>query len=157
MSDDIEPKLFPAWRQAEAELLASGVTFGSLINHEWLRQAFGIREPKTIAEAQRNDLIMLRQTEALRESLLNNHRFMLRPVRGVGYRVVLPEEQTRVAMEDRTREVRSALRKLARELSHVDHTRLNDQQRKENTDAQAKLGALRTMFRKRLAAPDIED
>lgn len=150
MSEDQSPKLFPAWRQAEADLIAQGVTFGGLITDEWLREAFGVKEPKTIADAQRNDLVMLRQTECLRESLLENRNMMLRRVQGVGYTVVMPQQQTKLAVEDRTREVKSALRKMAREISHVEVAALDDAQRKENVDAQAKLGQLRSMFRKQL-------
>jgi len=150
VSEDQSPKLFPAWRQAEADLIAQGVTFGGLITDEWLREAFGVKEPKTIADAQRNDLVMLRQTECLRESLLENRNMMLRRVQGVGYTVVMPQQQTKLAVEDRTREVKSALRKMAREISHVEVAALDDAQRKENVDAQAKLGQLRSMFRKQL-------
>lgn len=150
MSEDQSPKLFPAWRQAEADLIAQGVTFGGLITDEWLREAFGVKEPKTIADAQRNDLVMLRQTECLRESLLENRNMMLRRVQGVGYTVVMPQQQTKLAVEDRTKEVKSALRKMAREISHVEVAALDDAQRKENVDAQAKLGQLRSMFRKQL-------
>lgn len=150
MSEEQSPKLFPAWRQAEADLIAQGVTFGGLITDEWLREAFGVKEPKTIADAQRNDLVMLRQTECLRESLLENRNMMLRRVQGVGYTVVMPQQQTKLAVEDRTKEVKSALRKMAREISHVEVAALDDAQRKENVDAQAKLGQLRSMFRKQL-------
>lgn len=153
MKEEQELKLFPAWRQAELDLIAQGVTYGSLITDEWLREAFGVGEPKTIADAQRNDLIMLQQTQALRDSLLESRNMMLRRVQGVGFSVVPPDQQTRVAMEDRTREVRNALRKLAREVSHVDRSRLTDDQRKENADAQAKIGALRGMVRRKLTGP----
>lgn len=145
-----DPKLFPAWRQAERDLLASGVTYGSLITTEWLREAFGLREPKGIAEFQRNELVMLRQTHELSASLLENHRMMLVTVRGVGYTVVPPEKQTAVAMERRTKEIKAALSKLAREVSFVNTEQLTDSQRKENADAQAKLGALRSLVRKQL-------
>lgn len=149
MSDQT-PKLYPAWRQAEADLLATGVTYGSLISDEWLDHAFGITAPQSIAEAERAQLVRLSQIEALRESLLANHNMMLTRVRGVGFTVVPPELQTKTAMQMRTKEVRVALQKLAREISHVNTSLLTDDQRKENTDAQAKLGVLRTMFRKRL-------
>lgn len=149
--DDPQVKLYPAWRQAEKDLLEEGLSYGSLIPDEWLKLAFGLAEPETIAQAQRNDLVMLRQLDALRESLLQGHRMMLRRVQGVGYTVVTPEQQTAVALKDRTREVKCAMRKLAQELSYVNHERLSDDQRKENADAQAKLGALRSMVRKKLA------
>lgn len=145
-----EPKLFPAWRQAEVELLANGATYGSLVTTDWLREAFGIKEAATVAQYQRNELVMLRQTQALSESLLENHRMMLVPVRGVGYTIVPPEKQTAVAMDRRTKEIKQALMKMAREISFVNVEKLTDAQRKENSDAQAKIGALRGLVRKQL-------
>jgi len=71
----------------------------------------------------------------------------------VGYSAVPPEQQTRTALAMRTKEVKSALSKLAREISHVNLDKLNDAQRQENADAQAKLGSLRSMVRKQLKGP----
>lgn len=148
---DADPiKLYPPFRQAEADLLKAGATHGSLISDEWLHEAFGIKEPRTIAEAEKNKLVFLRQFTCLSESLLQNHKMMLRRTRGVGYTVVLPEHQTKVAMADRTREVKAALARLAMEISHVDTVALTDSQRQENTNAIAKLGVLRGMVRKQL-------
>lgn len=150
MSPDDEPKLYPAWRQVEADLLASGLTYGSIITTELLDAGLGIVPPKTIAEYQKAELVRLRQITALKESLLESRNMLLVSEPGVGYRVVLPEEQTKLSMHLRTREMKSALAKLMREVSHVDTGRLSDAQRQENVDAQAKLGALRSIFRKRL-------
>lgn len=145
-----ETKLYPAWRQAEAEILASGATYGSIIDAQWLDAALGIQPATTIAEYQRNELIRLRQVTMLKESLLEGHKMMLVSEPGVGYRVVTPAEQTRRAMHTRTREVKSAMAKLLREVTHVDRGRLSDEQRRENSDALAKLGSLRVMMRQRL-------
>lgn len=151
MNDDsTEPKLSPAWRQAEKDLLANGLTYGSLIEHEWLDNAFGIKPAQTVSQYQRNELIRLRQLQDLQASLLENHKMMLAPVRGVGYSVVPPEKQTALSLDRRGKEVRAALAKMARELSHVNSALLTDDQRKENTDAMAKLGQLRTITRKKL-------
>lgn len=150
MSSEDSTKLSPAWRQAEADLLASGLTYGSLIDHEWLDEAFGLKPAQTIAQHQRNELIRLRQMQDLQASLLENHKMMLTPVRGVGYSVVPPDKQTKIAMQRRGNEVRAALCKMAKELVNVNATLLNDTQRKENTDALAKLGQLRAMTRKKL-------
>jgi hypothetical protein len=146
--------LFPAWRQAEKDLFAQGLAHGSVITDEWLDEAFGIKEPKTIAEAERNQLVRLRQFQCLSEALLEGHQMMLQRVRGVGYAVVPPEAQTRTALATRIKEVRTAMRKLGRELVNVAADRLTDDQRKENSDAQAKIGALRSLMRKRLKAPE---
>lgn len=148
--DETEPKLYPAWRQAEADLLANGLTFGSIITRDTLEAAFGIKPAETIQQHISNELIYLRQTTAMRESLLESHRMMLVSEPGVGFRVAMPQEQTKLSMHQRTREVKAAMQKLSREITHVQTSMLNDEQRKENSDAQAKIGALRSMVRKQL-------
>lgn len=148
--DGDRTRLYPAWRQAEADLIAQGMTFGSIVTTEWLEAAFGLREARTISEYQKNELVFLRQVTALRESLLETRKMMLVSEPGVGYRVVLPEEQTRMAMHVRTREIKNAMAKLLREVSNVDLSKLSDAQRKDNADALAKLGALRSTMRKQL-------
>ena len=150
MSDDTTPKLYPAWRQAEADLIASGLGYGSIITEDFLRSAFGLREPKTIAEYQQNSLVYLRQITALRESLLEGHKMLLVAESGVGFRVAMPEEQTRLSMHQRTKEVKAAIQKMVREVTNVQTSLLTDEQRKENADALAKMGSLRSMVRKQL-------
>ena len=152
-----EVKLHPAWRQAESDLLAQGVTYGSLITQDWLDAAFGITPASTIAQHQRNELIRLRQFQELAASLLENYRMMLAPVRGVGYSVVPPDQQTAVSMRRRTKEIRSAMAKMLREVKYVNDALLTDAQRKEHTDATAKLGQLRSMLRKQLAPSQIAE
>jgi len=148
--EDATPKLYPAWRQAEADLLADGLAHGSIITRETLEAAFGITPAKSVQQHISNELIYLRQTTALRESLLENQKMMLVSEPGVGFRVAMPEEQTKLAMHQRTREVKAAMQKLVREITNVNTTLLADDQRKENADAQAQIGALRTMVRKQL-------
>lgn len=150
MSEPDGTKLYPAWRQAEADLVANGLAFGSIITSEWMDAALGIRPPQSIPEYERNQLVRLRQMTALRDSLLESRKMMLVSEPGVGYRVVTPEEQTRLSTHVRTKEMKAALSKMIKEVSNVDVARLNDDQRKENSDALAKLGAIRSMFRKRL-------
>lgn len=152
-ADDDSTTLYPAWRQAEKQLLASGLTPGQIITHEWLTEAFGLRPATTIEQHERNKLTFLRQLSDLRDSLLEKHQLMLRAVTGVGYSVITPDKQTSVAMQDRTKAIRHELAKLAREVSNVRVDELTDDQRKENADAQAKLGAMRSMFRKQLKGP----
>ena len=148
--DDATTKLYPAWRQAEADLLANGLTHGSIITRDALEASFGIKPPATVQQHISNELVYLRQCTALRESLLENRKMMLVSEPGVGFRVAMPEEQTKLAMHQRTREVKSAMQKLVREIANVETTLLTDDQRKENADARAQIGALRTMVRKQL-------
>jgi len=148
--DAAEPRLHPIWRQAEADLLRAGLTYGSVVTDEWIDEAFGIAEPKSITEYKRNELLRLQQFESLRDSLLENHRMMLTRTKNVGYTVVAPEQQTRLAMKQRSADVRRALLKMKREVSFVNAGLLDDAGRKENADALAKLGSLRSMVHRQL-------
>jgi hypothetical protein len=148
--EDATTKLYPAWRQAEADLLANGLTYGSIITRDALDALFGIKPATTVQQHISNELVYLRQCTALRDSLLENRKMMLVSEPGVGFRVAMPEEQTKLAMHQRTREVKAAMQKLVREIANVETTLLTDDQRKENTDAKAQIGALRTMVRKQL-------
>lgn len=148
-----EPALYPPWRQAEHDLLARGLAAGAVIETEWLHEAFGIRRAETIAQHKKNELLFLQQFDQLRTSLLERHNIMLRSVQGVGYAVIQPEHQTAVAMKDREREMKAAIRKLASEITHVALEQLTDEQRKANADARAKVAGMGAMFRKRLKGP----
>jgi hypothetical protein len=142
--------LHPAWKQAEADLLADGLTYGSVISDKWLDAAMGVPKPATLHQAEAYMRARLTFRTHLFNSLLTNHMMMVNRVKSEGYVVVQPAQQTRIAMERRTAEMKHAITKMAREVSHVDVTQLTDAQRAENTNAQAKIGMLRSMVRKQL-------
>jgi len=139
------PKMYPPWRQAVADVVEAGLTPGAVLRKDWLLQQFGINEPKTIAEAQQHHLQWLQAFSNFRDELLQKHQVMLRNVSGVGYEVIAPGNQTQRALQDRGREVALALKRMTAELTHIDAAALTDEQRKENSDALAKVGALVTM------------
>ena len=113
-------------------------------------QCFGIDEPKTIPEADKARLRFLSQFNNLRDALLTKHRLMLRPIDGIGYRVVHPEHQTETAVKDRGAAIKRELSHLVQELSHVRTEALTDDQRKVNADALSKMGTLAGLVGKQL-------
>jgi hypothetical protein len=153
------PKLYPAWRQLERDLLDAGLPDGSTIAMDYLRQRLGLRDPHEL----HGDDVLREQAQfnfamgALMASLLEGHRIKLRLVEGVGYMVVPPEDQTRLTLKDRGSEVASALSKAFREVTHVRTEALTEDQRRENADAIAKIGALRAMAAKQIPYGGAED
>lgn len=150
---DREAKLYPAWRQAEADLLARGMHDGEVISMAWLKAAFGITDATDVAQHDRNRMLFNAQIGELKASLLEGHMIDLRVVDGVGYMVMPPDQQTGRAMADRGAEVTRALCQLMRQITYVRSELLTDEQRKQNADAQAKVGQLMSMTRKKLEAP----
>ena len=119
----------------------------------YLRNCLGIEDPRTVsdgAEALRQQAQFNFAIGELIASLLENHRTLLRLVAGVGYMVVPPDEQTRRAIQERGAEISRILQRAELEVTHIRSELLTDSQRKENSDAAAKLGALRRLADKRL-------
>lgn len=146
---EVELKLYPAWRQVERDLLDKGLPDGSTVPMDYLRSALGLRDPKTLdgEAALREQAQFNFSMGELKESLLTNHRIVLRLVPSVGYMVTPPEDQTRLAMKDHGAEVFNALQRAAQKITHVRVDQLTDDQRRENVDAQAKISSLRSMVR----------
>jgi len=144
-------KLYPSWKQALADWETQGIGPGQTVEKEWLEERFGITPAQTIAQAEKNNQLFRTSIWQLRETLLTKHKLILRPVAGVGYRVVEPEKQTEQALRDGGQEVARALGKMCNELTYIRLESLDDAQRKANADAQAKAGALLSMARQQLS------
>jgi hypothetical protein len=142
--------LFPEWKQAVKDFLDGGFKEGDVITKEWLEEHFSmpaLKEPMTLAEFQARQFAWLRNTDSFRSTLLETHQIALQTIPGDGYRVVPPAEQTAIAQAKFEREATKAYRRAALTLKNVQVDKLTDAQRKENTDAIAKLSMLRGMQR----------
>jgi hypothetical protein len=79
---------------------------------------------------------------------------VIRSLNGIGYEVLDPRHQTHRVMRDRGEAINRELLKLADEITFVRLDELDETQRKANLDAQAKVGALMSMTRKKLGIAD---
>ena len=148
-SDDF--KLDPPYRQAVEDCVHQ-FHFGDLIEHEWLRQAFEIDFPEkgTRAQFEAMQFAFLEAMDGFRQYLLEHYRMALQNVRGRGYRIVPPHEQTAYAMSELRRQVASDYRKAVMTLSYVQTELLNEAQRQENIEARGKLAAVQAFTKQRL-------
>ncbi len=142
--------LYPEWKQAVEDFLAEGINDGEILTHAWLEARFGMKplgedDALTSFEFQGRQFLWLRNLDAFRDELLESHRIFLASVPGKGYRVVPAREQTAVTQEKFEREAKKAYRRAANTLRHVRVEQLSEAQRKENSDAIAKLAMLRGM------------
>lgn len=147
-----EPTLLPEWRQAIKDFIAQGFEPGNVVTHAWLETHFGMEsldddQALTAIEFQERQFVWLKNIDAFRAELLEKHQIFLSNVHGEGYRVVPPEEQTGVAQDKFEGAAKKAYRTAAVTMKNVKLNELTDEQRKENTDAIAKLSMLRGMQR----------
>jgi len=148
MSENV--KLFPAWRQAVRDFLDADFAPGTIVTHAWLEAAFGIEpladeKPLTAGEFRDRQFVWLQAVEAFKAELLEEHQIMLSSVRGEGYRMVPPSEQTSLTNEKFENDARRIYRTAAQRLKNVRLAELPEPQRRENADAIARLAMLRGM------------
>ncbi|WP_198173376.1 hypothetical protein [Cupriavidus sp. USMAA2-4] len=134
------------------DFIDAGISDGDILPHSWLEERFGMKaldddDVLTPAAFQDRQFAWLRNLEAFRAQLLEKHQIFLQSVHGRGYRVVPAREQTAAAQEKFEREATKAFRRAATTLKNVRLDELSDTERKENTDAIAKLSMLRGMQR----------
>lgn len=148
MQADGELRLSPPWKHALQALLADGLPDGHVIHKADLVALFGLRTPLTAEDQERFQLDFMQQFSALREELLEEYRIALRTIYGESsYEVVQPSDQTALALAEGMRDLRRSMRKMTRTLVFVRQEELTDEQRKKNTDAQAKAAMLAGMIR----------
>jgi hypothetical protein len=152
MDDDDKMSLLPEWRQAVRDFLAAGFKEGDVVSHSWLEERFGMKKleddrPLLPVDWNARQFEWLRNIEAFRAELLEQHQIFLSSVFGEGYRLVPPREQTAIAQERFEREAKRSYRKAANTLKNVRIGELTESERKENLDAIARIAMLRGFHR----------
>jgi hypothetical protein len=151
MSDEGKVTLFPQWRQA-AEDAAEKFTYGDVMPKEWLIEHFGLEPPRrgTAADFQKFQFDLLEAMDGFKEALLIEHKMALENVRGRGYRILQPNEQTAYTMRQFRIAVAREVRKAADLLQNVAADMLTQDEQRQNIDARGKLAAVHSFTRKQL-------
>lgn len=152
MAESDSTTLLPEWRQAVKDFLAAGFKEGDIVPHAWLEQHFDMApldadRPILPADWSARQFTWLRNIEAFRSELLEQHQIFLSNIIGQGYRLVPPREQTSVAQDKFERDAKKSYRRAATVLKHVRIADLTDAERRENLDAITKIAMLRGMHK----------
>lgn len=128
-----------------------GFKYGSVIPEKFFIEHFRIGPVRTIDDHIRNTMIYARYMGLLRDRLLQEKDMALRTKSGVGQEVVQPAEQTKWAMKTFQDEIFKTYEKARERVSHIAFEMLSDVERKENSDAVAKLSFFANRTVKRLS------
>lgn len=165
MDDEHDPIMeYPAWRAAISQLVRDKrLNPGAVFEFAELYDLFMLKQPQPdtpMREADRAKLLFLGQFAGFEEALLTEHQVALANIRGVGYRIVPPSEQTSWAENQGIGDVRKAVKKLSNRLTNVSFDALTSHERRANADALARLGMLGGMLKQvtefKLRPPDDE-
>ena len=133
-------RLFPQWKEACKEVAA--LDYGASITRARMIELLDLKEPRTVSEVASFQFEYLAGTDRLKRELLNEHKKLLVSVRGDGYRIIPPSEQTSHAMRAGTRELGKALIRMQSSVVKTNLALLDSEQRKENANALAKIDSL---------------
>ena len=144
-------KLHPAFKDAAATITGNEdkYCYGYLITHQAMCELLDIGSFKerglNSAEFQRRRLAYMGQTIKLTDYLLEEHQLALKSVRGDGYEIVHPRDQTDWAYRAEVKDMRKVMKRGARRLGNVRLQELSDAGRRENTDRINSMAHLKSM------------
>lgn len=146
----------PVWKHALEQLLNEGLTPGDVIRKDKLFALFDISVAKTPEEYEANQFKFVSNFKRLEKELLHEHFIGLRNVRGIGYEVLHPKDQTGYGMDHGFKEIAKAIKAMTQMVSFVDYAKLSAEDRRRNTDALTKIANFKAM-QKRIDKLDDDD
>jgi hypothetical protein len=140
------------WEEV-AEGIHSIFDYGEVITLKWLYKAFGIEmptpmTPKHVSDKRQWDFFSM--FENCRNALRENYSMHLHNIRGEGYLIVEPQNQTSVAEKNGKEKIGKEIDRCKSIIEHVNYGRLNEDQKRENRDALCRVTKLQGFFRRTL-------
>jgi len=139
-------KIHPIWKNA-AVIAASQFSYGDLITFDWMHEHFKIIKPTegNFDTFQAYQFEMLACIDGFRAEMLEEYKVALENVRGRGYRLVFPKEQTGYAETQFHKDLKRNIRKAVSLLHNIAVEALDAQDRQKNLDALGRIGSLKAM------------
>lgn len=136
-------QLDPIWLNA-AERAHAQFQYGDLIPWEWIRTELEI-EPMaegSYEEFQELQFRTLTLVDQFRAHLLIEHKKALRNIRGAGYLIINPSQQTDAAMNLLAEALVRNIRNATKVLESINFGMLNDRQIQANVEARSRVAAI---------------
>jgi len=129
--------------------------YGETISKEWLYKNFALVEPEvcTKKEFEKFNFEFLQNMEGFRWAMLTEYKKCLRSVRGVGYQIIKPTEQTNFAMDNLKSSFAKEMKKAANILVNTEVKLLTDAEVRKRDEAHGKLAAIAAFHSNRLDVP----
>ena len=126
---------------------------GSLISHEWLRKKCGLETPIISDFADTREFLETYQAtqfaymgivDAIRWELLENENVYLKNVRGDGYEILSPRDQTQFGYDRFIDNLRKLMKETTLIMNNV--KAVNSEQQAKDNDLRAKYSAMKMML-----------
>lgn len=126
---------------------------GDVITKEWLLSAFRMVEPLegTKQQFQNYAFELMQNMSGFVDAMLFDYKKALSNVRGVGYRVVTPKQQTKMAMDNLKTGIKKEIEKAVDLLCNIEESYLSSEDIKSRDEAQMKVSAMMAFNMKRIS------
>ena len=137
-----------------AETAYALYTYGSVIPKNWLVSQFCLTQPSHGSKKDFDEFAFefLQNIEGFKSEMLKSYKMHLESVRGVGYRIVLPKEQTDVAMSRLKDKVSTEIRKAVDVLQNVNENLLELDDLRKRDESIGKIAALSAFQKRRISS-----
>lgn len=144
----------PEWMLL-VEAVVTRFEVGQLIPHEWFKQKFMLEELEMedfpdsksfIMGIQQQQFDFLGLFESLRKDVLKNHNYLLVNVRGQGYRILHPKDQTQYAYDQLVKDISKSFREANEIMTHVRTNIVDEDQKVKDRQLFSKMGTFRQLF-----------
>ena len=126
--------------------------YGDIITKEWLLIAFMMEEPKSGSKSDfdKYSFELMQNMSEFKDLMLFDYKKALANVRGIGYRIVTPKQQTKHAMDNLKAGVGREILKAVDLLTYVNENLLNNDEKRSREEAQMKVAAMMAFSIKRI-------
>lgn len=107
----------------------------------------------TNEEHEEHGFIKLARMVALRKILLEDYKILFRNVKGEGYELIMPSEQTLITMTDYSKRIGKIAHEAVSRLTNTAYDMLSEMEVQENINAQGKIAAINAMMDRQLGLP----
>lgn len=121
---------------------------GDMITHDWMAWALEIPAVTDIEDVKQNQFLVMERVEEFKNYLLTERKIALETCRGIGYRIVPPNEQARHAAYESMRMVKRGLEKGMKIITNTRTEALSVDERKTHTDTEIRLAGVAGMMKK---------
>ncbi|MGZ8172991.1 hypothetical protein [Methylobacter sp.] len=127
-----------------ADVASKTFNYGDIISHQWLIEQFALEEPKigSRADFEKFQFSFLVSVEGFKHHMLETHKMYLVSIKGLGYKIVVPGDQTDVAMKKLRVSVKKEIGKATSALLNINDLLMKSDEMKHRDDQLGKLGAL---------------
>lgn len=145
--------LYPLWKQAVKTLVDLDPQPGHIVKKQWLNKHFDLEEGSTKEQYQSYQMQFMKAMSEFRRELLEEHQIALATLPGVGYKILHPREQTGYALTVGMKRLASDIVQMGAMVGNIDASRLTGDEKRENSEARARLSMLAGMVEKTAKLP----